>query len=221
MINSPAVKEVVFRHWNSRAATFDEAPNHGLITPGQRTAWIERVSEWAGSVACDAIDVGCGTGFLALILAGLGHRVVGVDAASNMLDRALAKAELESLTVDFRLGDAELLPCRDTSADLVVERHVIWTLPNPSAALADWLRVLRPGGRLVLVEGDWRSAGHADYAEIRDALPLYGGRPASVLSDLVREVGFIDVEVELLMDAVLWGKQPDRGRYALIAQKHR
>jgi ubiquinone/menaquinone biosynthesis C-methylase UbiE len=212
-----SVKELVRRHWEGRAATFDEGASHGLLSDEQRAAWIGRVREWAGPDPVDALDVGCGTGFFALLLAGLGHRPVGVDLADAMLARAREKAAAAGLDVDFRSADAEHLPLADGSFDLVIERHVIWTLPDPPRALAEWARVLRPGGRLVLVEGDWRSPGNPDYAPIRDSLPLYGGRPAAELEALVRAHGFEHTQVEPLMTAALWVEEPDRDRYALHA----
>ena len=237
--SSPAsIKNVVRRQWAGRAPTFDEAPNHGLHSDEQRAAWLARVRAWTarsgrddwaisnraaecGTRALDALDVGCGTGFLALLLAELGHRVTGVDAADEMLELARAKAAGAGATVDFRRADAEALPFPDASFDLVVERHVIWTLPAPAVALAEWARVLRPGGCLVLVEGDWRSSPNADYVPISDSLPLYGGRPADELAAFVAGHGFVDVEIEPLMDGVLWGSPPERERYALHARTAR
>lgn len=211
------VKEVVRRHWDGRAATFDEGASHGLLTDEQRAAWTDRVREWAGSEPVDALDVGCGTGFFALLLAGLGHRAVGVDFADAMLTRAREKAADAGLAIDFHSGDVENLPFDDGSFDFLIERHVIWTLPDPARALAEWARVLRPGGRLVLVEGNWRTPGQADYAPIRDSLPLYGGRPAAEVETLVRANGFGRTQVEPLMTSELWIETPDRDRYALHA----
>lgn len=218
-VREPTVKELVRRHWDARAATFDEGTSHGLLTEAQRLAWIDRVREWAGPDPVRALDVGCGTGFFSLLLAGLGHRAVGVDFADSMLARARAKAADARLDIEFRSADVEQLPFPDGSFDLAIERHVIWTLPNPSQALSEWGRVLRPGGgRLVLVEGDWRwPQGNPDYAPIRDSLPLYGGRPAAELEELVRANGFAATQVEPLMTAALWVDMPDRDRYALHA----
>lgn len=218
-----AVKEVVWRHWAGRAATFDEVTNHGLHSDKQRQAWEARIAGWAGDQPLDALDVGCGTGFLALLLAGQGCRVTGTDAVDEMLDLARAKAAAEQRTVEFRRADAERLPFPDASFDLVVERHVIWTLPEPEGALKEWRRVLRPGGRVVLVEGKWgsptASADHGDYAPIHNALPLYGGSSADDLAALIAAAGLGDVVVEPLMDAALWGDVPPSERYALIARR--
>src|SRR5438270_13147772 len=77
----------------------------------------------------DAFDVGCGTGFLSLELAGRGHRVTGVDFAPQMLAEARRKAASEqSLAVRFEEGDAEALQFSDASLDFVITRHVLWTL---------------------------------------------------------------------------------------------
>jgi ubiquinone/menaquinone biosynthesis C-methylase UbiE len=166
------------------------------------------------------LDVGCGTGFLALQLAALGHRAFGVDLADEMLDLARRKAAAAGLAAHFEIGDAERLPGADASFDLVIERHVIWTLPEPDVALREWARVLRTGGRAVLIEGDWRrGSSNPDYAEIVEALPLYGGRPAAELQPHVEAAGFMRITVEPLMDAALWGSQPDRERYAVIAAR--
>src|SRR6185312_10755327 len=86
-----------------------------------------------------------------------GHRVSAVDAAEAMLAVARGKARQAGLTIDFRLADAAELPFAAASFDLVIQRHVLWTLPDPAAALAAWARVLRPGGRLVLIEVQQRS----------------------------------------------------------------
>jgi ubiquinone/menaquinone biosynthesis C-methylase UbiE len=98
--------------------------------------------------------VGCGTGFLTLLLAELGHNVTGVDIAPEMLELARKKAAQAGLDVELRLGDAEVLEDPDGRYDLIVARHVIWTLPNPAQAVREWLRVLKHDGRLALVEGE-------------------------------------------------------------------
>lgn len=214
-----ALKDVIRRHWDSRAPTFDDVAHHGLHTGPQRLAWLSRLEAWAQRSALDVLDVGCGTGFLALLLAQLGHRVVGVDIADEMLERARAKAAEANAHVRFEHGDAERLLFEHSAFDLIVERHLIWTLPDPAAALVEWSRVLRPGGQLVLVEGNWRGVGHADYQEIKDALPLFGGRPSAELTSLVGTHGFVRTAIEPLNDPVLWGEIPDRERYALHTWK--
>jgi ubiquinone/menaquinone biosynthesis C-methylase UbiE len=166
--------EVIRHHWDRRAATFDQRAGHGLVSDAQREAWHDLLSRLVGRAPQRALDVGCGTGFLALRLAELGHVVSGVDLSSQMIEQARAKADQAAVEIEFRVGDAAHLDSADEAYDLVVARHVIWNLPDPERGVAEWLRVLRPGGRLLLVEGKW-----ADNEELKSALSA--GRPAAKL----------------------------------------
>jgi ubiquinone/menaquinone biosynthesis C-methylase UbiE len=163
--------EVIRHHWDSRAGTFDDEAGHGLISDAQRDAWLELLSDIAGRGPLRALDVGCGTGFLAMRLAELGHTVTGVDLSPQMLERARAKARQAELEIGFRISDAAALDGGDDAFDLLVARHVIWNLPDPERAVAEWLRVLRPGGRLLLVEGKW-----ADNEAMQRSLARPGSR---------------------------------------------
>jgi ubiquinone/menaquinone biosynthesis C-methylase UbiE len=216
------VRETIHRHWSGRAATYDNDTDHGLHSAAQRQAWLALIRRWAGPEPLDALDVGCATGFLALHLAELGHRVTAVDAAEAMLTVARAKASQAGLAIDFRLADAAELPFAPASFDLVIERHVLWTLPDPPAALAAWARVLRPGGRLVLIEVQQRNAdresGRTDYAPISRALPLLYSTTTEI-APLVEAAGLTELVVEPLTDEVLWGGRPENARSALSARK--
>src|SRR4051794_35475769 len=147
--------DVIRHHWDRRAEAFDAEGGHGLISDQQRSAWLALLSRIAGAGPQRVLDVGCGTGFLALRLAELGHNVTGIDLSAQMIDRARHKAEGAGLQIDFRVGDAADLEFDNQAYTLVLARHVIWNLPDPSRAVAEWLRVLRPGGRLALIEGKW------------------------------------------------------------------
>jgi len=102
------IKELVRQHWDWRAADFDLEASHGLLNDTQSRAWHELMSRIAGEEALDVLDVGCGTGFLSLLLAELGHRVTGIDVADAMLTMARRKAAALGLTVDFRCARRSL-----------------------------------------------------------------------------------------------------------------
>src|SRR5271155_5502838 len=143
------VKAQVAQHWDRRAAHFDEDFGHSIGGPGERAAW-DRILDLVipGGGPIDALDAGSGTGFLSLELAARGHRVTGIDFAPAMLAEARKKAAAQRRSVRFEEGDAEQLRFAPDSFDLVISRHVLWTLPHPEAAVDEWIRVLRPGGRL-------------------------------------------------------------------------
>ncbi|MDH3686445.1 MAG: metalloregulator ArsR/SmtB family transcription factor [Myxococcales bacterium] len=99
------------------------------------------------------LDLGTGTGVLALELARLGLSVVGVDESPRMLDAARAKLAAAGVTdVELRLGDASALPFADDELDAAFAHMVLQYLPAPFEALAEMARVTRPGGRVVAVD---------------------------------------------------------------------
>ncbi len=214
MAETDEVKQQVAAHWNRRAAGFDSDFGHSIRTEAERAAWDRIVGLAVGGRApLDALDVGCGTGFLSLELAGRGHRVTGVDFAPQMLAEARRKAASEqSLTVRFEEGDAEALQFSDESFDLVMTRHVLWTLPHPEAAIDQWIRVLRRGGRLAIIDSQFdpsvlepspqNARSSTEYAAIGDRLPFLGGRPQQEIEALLRVHGLVDVAGDPVPDLV-------------------
>ncbi|HWB31038.1 MAG TPA: metalloregulator ArsR/SmtB family transcription factor [Vicinamibacterales bacterium] len=96
-------------------------------------------------------DLGCGTGVALGAIAPHVARVVGVDASDEML--ASARARVRDLTnVELRRGSLESLPLADASLDAAVMMLVLHHLPAPAAALSEAARVLKPGGRLLIVD---------------------------------------------------------------------
>jgi ubiquinone/menaquinone biosynthesis C-methylase UbiE len=208
-----SVKQQVAAHWERRAPHFDEDFGHSIRTPAERVAW-DRILDLvlpAGS-GLDALDAGCGTGFLALELAGRGHRVTAVDFAPAMLAEARRKAAQRGASIRFEEADAERLPFATASFDLVISRHLLWTLPHPEAAIDEWIRVLRPGGRLVVVDGQFDAGtppppgasarGSGEYAAISHRLPFFGGRPRDEIEALLGTHGLVHVSGDPLLDLV-------------------
>jgi ubiquinone/menaquinone biosynthesis C-methylase UbiE len=202
--------------WNAAAAAFDEAADHGLRDLAVREAWRARLVSWLPPAPATVLDLGCGTGSLSLLLSQLGHRVTGLDLAEQMVDQARSKCAGTAVTFD--VGDASDPDIADASVDVVITRHLLWTLPDPHAALTRWIRLLRPGGRLVLVEGRWTVPGDTgSYARGAEDMPWAGGARAEDL------VGALDPLVDhlevhcLSADPQLWGREVDDERYAVVA----
>jgi ubiquinone/menaquinone biosynthesis C-methylase UbiE len=210
---SDPVKQQVAAHWGRRAAHFDEDFGHSIRTAAERTAWDRIFSlVLAGQSALDALDAGCGTGFLSLELASRGHRVTGIDFAPAMLAEARRKAGEQGSAIRFQEADAEQLPFPSGSFDLVVSRHVLWTLPHPEVAMDEWIRVLRPGGRLAVIDGQFdpgflthqreNARTSAEYAEIGGRLPFLGGRPREEIEALFQARGLVNVGSDPVADLV-------------------
>jgi len=207
------VKQQVAAHWGRRAQNFDEGFGHSIRTPAERAAWdrvFALVLPRLGPL--DALDAGCGTGFLSFELAARNHKVTGIDFAPAMLAEARRKAAECDAVVRFEEADAERLPFPSGSFDFAISRHVLWTLPHPEAAIDEWIRVLRPGGRLAVIDsqfdpsvlqsGPQNARSSAEYAEIGDKLPFLGGRPRAEIEALFRAHGLVEVAGDAVPDLV-------------------
>ena len=194
--------EDVRAFWDAEAERFDEEPDHGLRDPAVRAAWGRLLLEHLPAPPADVLDLGCGTGSLTVLLAEAGHRVHGVDLAPNMVAAARAKIAAAGVTATVEVGDATDPPGGPGAYDVVLTRHVLWALPDPSAALARWARLLRPGGRLLLVEGSWWTGGGLTAAETERLVRPYAS----------------DVRAVRLTDPLLWGAPVEDERYLCVAR---
>ncbi len=218
MLTTQDIKTAVSCYWSGRAAEFDRGPSHGVLTQAQHQAWLDLLREVAGPPPLKVLDVGCGTGFLALRMAELGHTAVGIDLSEEMLAEARRKVEGIGLVATFQLGDAEA-PSQDGAPyDVILERHVIWTLPQPREALRACQALLKPGGLLILIEGIFEMSDRTVYPQIEAQLPLYGGRPGEELATLLASEGFVQMAVRPLMDAALWLETPTRPRFMVTGR---
>ena len=197
------MSDVTAATWDRQAATFDEEPDHGLRDPSVRRAWTTLLTEVLPNPGMSIADLGCGTGSLSILLAEAGHHVHGVDVSPRMLDQAGRKARQRATPVTWHLGDAARPPLPERTFDVVLARHVLWAMPDPSAALASWINLLRPHGLLVLIEGRWMTGA---------------GIPAAACGTLVRQHRQ-EADLRLLDDPALWGKTITDERYLLVSHR--
>ena len=142
------------------------------------------------------LDVGTGTGIAAAAARGGGRAIVGVDVAPGML--AIARSEVDG--VAFEEADFEALPFADGAFDIVLAAHALLFATDRTAALREWLRVVRPGGRLSLsVPGPTSVTPSALYRGIyeRHGIDTSDRYPTTAsLAELARDAGWIEVQVE-------------------------
>ena len=146
-----------------------------LLTVGLDQRWRRvALDEIAVSPGDRVLDLACGTGDLAEQAAARGARVIGVDFAREMLRGAVRRG----IPSDWVQGEASGLPFPDASVDVATCGFALRNFSSLEAAMAELARVLRPGGRLALIEVDrpehaWIGAAHSLYFD--RVVPAIGG----------------------------------------------
>jgi len=148
------LRDEIKAYWSMRAAGFDLSPWHDIVSEEERRAWQALIIKHLGSgEGRRALDLASGTGIISLLMDDVGFQVTGMDWSENMLELARAKAKKQGRTINFMLGDAENTMEPDASFDVIINRHLVWTLVDPRAAFAEWFRLLKPGGRVLIIDG--------------------------------------------------------------------
>jgi SAM-dependent methyltransferase len=127
------------------------------------------------------LDCACGTGNLAVLAADRGCITSGLDIASNLIAQARERARRESLTIEFKEGDAEAMPYPDASFDAVVSMYGVMFAPRPERIVSELCRVVKPGGVIALA--NWTPDGFIGkmFAVFARHLPPPTGVPSPLL----------------------------------------
>jgi SAM-dependent methyltransferase len=215
MPSPPEDTSAIRQKWDAAADTYDDMWGHGLKTDLETKAWSALFARlFPPDKPITIVDIGCGTGVVSLLLAGLGHEITGVDLSSQMLRVCQSAADARSLTnLHLVRGEAERPPAGIGPADAVISRHLLWTLPRPEAAVKAWAELTRPGGRVISLDGLW--TGQMDFSlyppEIDMCLPLHRVRSLDPARNLWRRAGLVDVMAEELcwIDRVEQSQMPE------------
>jgi len=165
-----------------------------------RAAWRDLLLPVLPAPPGRVADLGCGTGTLSLLLAEQGYAVDGIDFSPRMIQLARAKVGTRN-EVRFFEGDAADPVDLGPPYDVVLSRHVLWSMPDPAAALGRWVELLAPDGRLLLVEGSWSTGA---------------GLTAAATVSLLAEMGRTGV-VRPLREPAYWGREITDERYLVVA----
>lgn len=152
-------------YWDLRSRGFSESVNNEWAEKGfvPVSDLVERLHAGEGS---SFLDVGCGPGYYSVAISGIGFDVTGIDCSEEMLSQARRNASDHGVSPTFIRADASTLPFEDGSFDFIVSRNVLWNLPEPKKAYSEMLRVLKPGGKAYIADGNYYAhLFDAEYAE--------------------------------------------------------
>ena len=145
--------------WDKSSDGYDYLIQKQLSSYKTVTAWSNTLERLLGKKPKRVLEIGCGPGFMSIILSRLGHKVKAVDGSWEMLEHARRNFEVNSCDVETALEDAVLLPDEKmNSYDAIISRDVVWNLYDPDKALARWKELLKPGGKVIYFDGDYRFA---------------------------------------------------------------
>ena len=202
----------------------------------------ERGLEWRGLLErclgdCQKnkiLDVGCGTGFISLLLAQIGCDVIAIDNNVAMLKEAEKISEELGFSnkITFMLKDTELVDFPDNTFNAVVSRHAFWLFNNPKKVYAQWYRILKSGGCMLNLDANWlfpfwgeeqaklfqsdeniltkRYGKFQDYYHDTDMMDELKKLPLSYIKrpewdlETCRETGFKNIETETLLQEKYW-----------------
>jgi len=218
-----SVRDEIREFWSERAATFDESVGHEVFSEAERRGWHRLIRKHLGEGnGRPLLDLACGTAVISHLMHDMGFRVTGLDWSEAMLEQARAKAAKRGTDIRFIMRDAESTGEPDASYDAITNRHLVWTLVDVPAAFAEWHRLLRPGGRVLIVDGNmgrksWVSALHARFDKlfgrsdpkphvrpewserlkrIREEVYFNKTMPAEAVVALLAQAGFVDIVVD-------------------------
>lgn len=206
------LKNKIRERWDA-TQDYDDCHNHGVNSETEKELWGNEITKLLGHTqGLKILDIGTGTGFLALLLARKNYDVTAVDWSMTMMQKAKEKANFDQFPIHFEVQDAEDLTFPDASFDAIVSRHVLWTLTDPYRASKEWVRVLKPGGMIITdIPHQGTGSGKHHYGdEIGKNLPFGNGADPETIISIFKEAGLANINLKLLE------KQGDQHRKTLL-----
>lgn len=151
----------------------------------KKTAWNDLISKYLKEGYLSALDIGTGPGFFSIILSELGLDVTGMDCSDEMLKEAERNIDVAGYKAKFINGDCHEVSFGEETFDFIICRNLVWTLVNPQKAYNEWYRVLKQGGRLVVIDANW-------FLRLSDELAF---KKYEQVQKKARELGYLEREI--------------------------
>lgn len=150
------LEQEIKRIWEVDADHYDELVKNALYDDRHLTnAWAEMILSWAPrGERLEILDCGTGPGFLTISLGERGHHVTGIDISENMIEKAAENVRNAKVNAELFVMDCQETDFPDERFDMVVSRALTWTLSDPPKAYREWKRLLKKGGRLIILDSN-------------------------------------------------------------------
>ncbi|AFA46832.1 class I SAM-dependent methyltransferase [Acetobacterium woodii] len=185
-------------YWDKRSDTFDADHDTEDVK-----AWMDSLANLLGpETNRNVLDLGTGTGFLANMTANLGYSTIGIDISKEMMNLAVKHAKNLRSDAIFMEGSVLSLPFMDNTIDFIINARLIWTLIEPDVAIKEWLRILKPGGKIMcfnrMKEGVGLNIGKVNIYEDEEVDKQLAIKEARMeeLRDLLERNGLSDVKIQ-------------------------
>ncbi|OLT16963.1 hypothetical protein BJF78_13535 [Pseudonocardia sp. CNS-139] len=201
---------MITNFWNAHVREYDEHAMSRLHVGPMAPVWTSVWTAVLPAPPADILEVGAGTGQMTALLGAAGYRVTATDLAEGMLEAGRRRCAHLGGRVRFETGDAVRPAFGPESFDAVVSRYLLWTLLDARQAVAAWVRLVRPGGVVMIVDGAWFDAeipvtGDSPYdSRLVERLSFARWRGVDEIVALLRGCGLSAVRADPLDEVTRW-----------------
>lgn len=142
------------QYWNTRAQGYSYTINEQFQGEIYEyfNSYLKKCAPEGENIKC--VDMGCGPGYFSILLSQMGYEVTAFDYSEGMLEKARENFKAKGVNPKTVQGDVQNPPFEDESVDYIVSRNLIWNLEQPEQAYKEWIRILKPGGRILIFDAN-------------------------------------------------------------------